>query len=96
MRCYKSNESHQSAKLLSRLDIAGAVVTIDAMGCQKKIARQIIKQEGDYMLSLKGNQGTLHEDVSTYFTSPLSPDAALQTVEGGHTCSIAKMRLHYS
>ncbi len=80
----KSNEITAIPKLLSRLDIAGAVVTIDAMGCQKKIAQQIIQQEGDYVLSLKGNQGSLHDDVVIYFTSPLSPEPALQTVDGGH------------
>ncbi len=80
----KSNEITAIPKLLSRLDIAGAVITIDAMGCQKKIAEQIVRQEGDYVLSLKGNHGLLHEDVATYFTSSLSPEVAVQTVDGGH------------
>ena len=71
-------------RLLSRLDIAGAVITMDAMGCQKKIAEQIIQQGGDYVLSLKGNQGHLHEDVVTYFESSLSPEAAVITVDGDH------------
>ncbi|VAW90184.1 Transposase, IS4 family [hydrothermal vent metagenome] len=80
----KSNEITAIPKLLSRLDISGAVVTIDAMGCQKKIAQQITQQEGNYVLSLKGNQGTLHDDVVTYFTSSLSPEPAVQTINGGH------------
>ncbi|NOZ55145.1 MAG: ISAs1 family transposase [Gammaproteobacteria bacterium] len=80
----KSNEITAIPKLLSRLDIAGAVVRIDAMGCQTKIAKQIVEQGGDYVLSLKGNQGSLHEDVITYFTSALSPQLAVQTVDGGH------------
>ena len=80
----KSNEITAIPKLLSRLDIADAVVTIDAMGCQKKIAKQIVQQGGDYVLSLKGNQGLLHEDVATYFTSSLSPTAAVVTYDGGH------------
>ena len=80
----KSNEITAIPKLLSRLDIAGTVITIDAMGCQKKIAQQIVQQDGDYVLSLKGNQGKLHEDVTTYFTSSLSPEAAIVTVDGGH------------
>ena len=80
----KSNEITAIPKLLSRLNIAGAVITIDAMGCQKKIAEQIIQQEGDYVLSLKGNHGLLHEDVATYFTSSLSPEIAVQTVNGDH------------
>lgn len=54
------------------------------MGCQKKIAEQIIQQEGDYVLSLKGNHGLLHEDVTPYFESSLSPDVTIQTVDGDH------------
>lgn len=77
----KSNEITAIPKLLSRLNIVGSVITVDAMGCQKRIAQQIIQQSGDYVLSLKGNQG---EDVATYFTSQLSPEAAMVTVDGGH------------
>lgn len=80
----KSNEITAIPKLLSRLDIAGAVVTIDAMGCQKKIAEQIKQQGGDYVLSLKGNQGTLHDDVITFFTSSLSPAVASVSYDGEH------------
>jgi predicted transposase YbfD/YdcC len=80
----KSNEITAIPKLLTRLDIAGAVITIDAMGCQKKIAEQIIQQKADYVLSLKGNHGLLHEDVTTYFESTLAPDAAIQAIDGGH------------
>ncbi len=80
----KSNEITAIPKLLARLDIAGAVVTIDAMGCQKKIAEQIHRQGGDYVMSLKGNQGNLHDDVKTFFTSSLSPDVASVTYDGGH------------
>jgi hypothetical protein len=49
------------------------VITIDAMGCQKKIAEPIKQQGGDYVLSLKGKPGNLHDDVKTFFTSSLSP-----------------------
>lgn len=80
----KSNEITAIPKLLSRLDIADAVVTLDAMGCQKKVAQQIIQQGGDYVLSLKGNQGSLHDDVTTYFESTLAPEAAVETYDGGH------------
>ena len=61
----KSNEITAIPKRLKRLDITGAVVSVDAMGYQKKIARQMIGQGGDYVLSLKGNQGALHDDVAT-------------------------------
>ena len=64
--------------------MAGTVVTIDAMGCQKKIAEQIQRQGGDYVMSLKGNQGNLHDDVKTFFTSSLSPDVASVNYDGGH------------
>jgi len=79
----KSNEITAIPKLLKRLNIQGAIVTIDAMGCQKKIAQQIVDQKGDYLLSLKGNQGELHDDVKIYFEgSKQSP--AVTTLNGGH------------
>jgi predicted transposase YbfD/YdcC len=62
----KSNEITAIPKLLEMLAIEGAVVTIDAMGCQKKIARTIIDKKGDYVLALKGNQGSLREDVELF------------------------------
>ena len=59
----KSNEITAIPALLKTLDIAGCIVTIDAIGCQKAIARQIIDQHGDYVLALKANQETLDMDV---------------------------------
>ena len=59
----KSNEITAIPALLKTLDIAGCIVTIDAIGCQKSIARQIIEQSGDYVLALKANQETLYADV---------------------------------
>ena len=61
----KSNEITAIPALLKTLDIAGCIVTIDAMGCQKAIARQIIDQHGEYVLALKANQETLYMDVQT-------------------------------
>jgi predicted transposase YbfD/YdcC len=63
----KSNEIPAIPALLALLDLRGCTVTMDAMGCQKEIARQIIAQGGDYVLALKGNQGTLHTDVAEFF-----------------------------
>lgn len=63
----KSNEITAIPELLKVLDLAGAIVTIDAMGTQKNIAAQIVEQEGDYVLALKGNQGDLHQDVVQLF-----------------------------
>ena len=62
----KSNEITAIPKLLDLLDIKGAIITIDAMGTQKKIAEQIINNGGDYILALKGNHATLHEEVAEF------------------------------
>jgi predicted transposase YbfD/YdcC len=59
----KSNEITAIPQLLKVLGLKDCIVTIDAMGCQTNIARLIIEGEGDYVLALKGNQGTLHNDV---------------------------------
>ena len=63
----KSNEITAIPKLLDLLSIKGCIVTIDAMGCQKTIAAKIRKNEGDYVLALKGNQGSMHEEVIRQF-----------------------------
>ena len=80
----KSNEITAIPKLLEKLDISGAVITIDAMGCQKKIAAQIINQEADYVLSLKGNHGDLHDDVKTYFSRSSESQNSAIDYDGGH------------
>lgn len=64
----KSNEITALPKLIELLDLKGRIVTIDAMGAQREICSQIIAQGGDYVISLKGNQGTLHQDVAEYFS----------------------------
>ena len=63
----KSNEITAIPELLKVLEVAGCIVTIDAMGCQKDIAAQIVEQKGHYLLALKGNQEHLAEDVQTLF-----------------------------
>ena len=62
----KSNEIVAIPALLDMMAIEGAVVTIDAMGCQRDIAKKIIGKKADYILALKGNQGTLREDVELF------------------------------
>jgi predicted transposase YbfD/YdcC len=64
----KSNEITAIPKLLEIIDIAGATITIDAMGAQTKIAGQIIDGGGDYVIALKGNQSNFHDEVSNFFT----------------------------
>lgn len=63
----KSNEITAIPELLAMLDIAGSVVTIDAMGCQKKIVEKIVEKKADYLIGLKGNQGALNDDVRLLF-----------------------------
>jgi len=63
----KSNEITAIPQLLDQLDRTGAVVTIDAAGCQRNIADEIVAGGGDYVLALKGNQETLHDDVTDLF-----------------------------
>ncbi len=63
----KSNEITAIPQLLQALEISGCIITIDAMGCQTEIATEIIKQDADYVLALKGNQGNLSEDVELLF-----------------------------
>lgn len=66
----KSNEITAIPELLRLLDLRGATVSIDALGCQREIAAQICKGGGHYLLGLKGNQGTLHDDVRLFFEQP--------------------------
>ena len=63
----KSNEITAIPKLLELLDIVGCIITIDAIGCQKEIAAQIIGKKADYVLALKGNQGRLEDEVGSWF-----------------------------
>ena len=62
----KSNEIVAIPKLLDLLALEGAVVTIDAIGCQREIARKILEKKADYVLALKGNQGALRDDVEGF------------------------------
>lgn len=62
----KSNEIIAIPKLLGMLAIEGAVVTIDAMGCQREIAQKVVDKKADYVLALKGNQGSLRDDVELF------------------------------
>lgn len=75
-------------ELLEWLDVRGAIVTIDAMGCQKAIAEKITDKGGDYLLALKGNQSRLHEDVRLHFECPTPASLArmisAETVDKGH------------
>jgi predicted transposase YbfD/YdcC len=73
----KSNEITAIPELLKLIDLKGAIITIDAMGTQKEIARQIVEAEADYLLALKGNQGTLHAAVIDYLGQHLDDFAGI-------------------
>ena len=86
----KSNEITAIPKLLQMLALTDRVVTIDAMGCQTAIARTIHAKGGDYVLSLKGNQTRLHDDIRTFFLDAEAhafadtPHTTAETVDGDH------------
>jgi predicted transposase YbfD/YdcC len=84
----KSNEITAIPELLGLLDVSGALVTIDAMGCQKEIAELIREGGGDYVLAVKQNQPSLYEQVEEAIDAGLEQDAAAldehRTVETGH------------
>ena len=67
----KSNEITAVPQLLKLLSLEGTIVTVDALNCQRAIAQQIIDQGGDCAFALKGNQGTLHDDVGPFLDDPL-------------------------
>jgi predicted transposase YbfD/YdcC len=86
----KSNEITAIPELLKLVDVGGAIVTIDAMGTQENIAKQIIDGKGDYVLALKGNQGKLHQRVVDHVDQLVETnfaDAVVrrhETAEKGH------------
>ena len=86
----KANEIVAIPKLLDMLAIEGAVVTIDAMGCQRAIAQKIVDKNADYILALKGNQGSLRDDVELFAAEQKAHDfkdtnvSRHQTVDGDH------------
>jgi hypothetical protein len=81
----KSNEITAVPRLLRMLALKGTIVTADALNCQRAIAEQIVEQKGDYALALKGNQGTLFDDVVLLLDDPeLKASTAAPVVEADH------------
>ena len=79
----KSNEIMAIPKLLDLLELAGTVVTVDAMGCQREIASRIIEKKADYVLAIKDNQGLLAEQGGDSFLL-LASDAVSEEIDCGH------------
>jgi len=82
----KSNEITAIPELLDMLNLTGAIVSIDAMGTQKEIARRVVNKGADYVLALKGNQTSLHEDAALFFADPVcAADCAVSAqTDAGH------------
>ena len=80
----KSNEIKAIPKVLELLDLENKVITLDAMGAQREICQQILQGQGNYVISLKGNQGTLHEDVKLYFQDIENHEITNETNDKGH------------
>lgn len=80
----KSNEITAVPELLDMLDLEGAIVTADAMSCQRKIVSKITEKGADYVIGLKGNQSSLRDDVELYFSSCLDECSRSETLEKGH------------
>jgi predicted transposase YbfD/YdcC len=89
----KSNEITAIPALLDRIDVKGALVSIDAMGCQVNIAQRILDAEADYLLAVKDNQPTLHADVKSYFDT--APSSEIELAESiGKEHGRLEMRTH--
>ena len=81
----KSNEITAIPLLLERLELAGALVTIDAIGCQSKIAQAILAKRADYLLAVKANWPSLQAEIERYFTdAPAGALDRLETTDGDH------------
>jgi predicted transposase YbfD/YdcC len=95
----KSNEITAIPKLLEMLELSGALVTIDAMGCQREIAKQIVASGADYVLAVKENQPTLHKELVFFFADHRADDFARVNVRRQETYEHAhgrdEMRFYY-
>jgi predicted transposase YbfD/YdcC len=80
----KSNEITAVPRLLALLALKGTLVTADALNCQRAVAAQVVRQGGNYVLALKGNQGTLHDDVRAFLDDPATPVAGHTETDAGH------------
>lgn len=80
----KSNEITAIPELIKTLALEGAIVTIDAMGCQRKITHTIIEEKADYVIQVKANQENLHNDITLFFENPDNTYDSVETVDGDH------------
>ena len=91
----KSNEITAVPELLERLELSGCIVTVDAMGCQREIAKQIRTSGGDYVFPVKGNQGTLEKEVQAYFDAAGEDDFLRPEIEEAATSEEGHGRIEH-
>lgn len=92
----KSNEITALPRLISLLDLKGRIVTIDAMGAQRQICQQIVEQGGDYVISLKGNQARLCDDVTSFFKDEKMLEDSFMSEENDKGHGRIEQRIAYS
>ena len=80
----KANECAAIPEVLDRLDLKGAIVTIDAIACNPTIAEAITARGGDYLLAVKANQPTLHREIAAYFADPAARAETAENLDKGH------------
>lgn len=80
----KSNEITAISELLKSLELKGFLVSIDVMGCQRKIAEQIVKRDADYLLAVKGNQGKLEQAFSDWYSPRMFKSGGERDGHYGH------------
>ena len=88
----KSNEITSIPVLLEKLELSGSIVTIDAMGCQREIVKQIKEGGGDYVLTVKGNQIHLEKEIEEYFEEAEEDDFDRSEIQNEETSDESRIR----
>ena len=91
----KSNEITAVPELLDKLELSGCIVTLDAMGCQRAIAKQVKEGGGDYVLAVKGNQEQLDGEVRQYFDAAREKDFKCKAIQNEETAEDGHGRVEY-
>ena len=91
----KSNEITAVPELLDKLELSGCIVTLDAMGCRRAIAKQVKEGGGDYVLAVKGNQEQLDREVRQYFDAAREKDFKYKEIQNDETAEDGHGRVEY-
>jgi predicted transposase YbfD/YdcC len=87
----KTNEITAVPQLLRSLELSGCIVTLDAMGCQKNIAKEIKEADADYVLALKGNQGTVHQEIKAFLDETIAEANAERPAGVAPSLAVARL-----